>query len=44
MFLKSPLMLDHCCRILLVEDDPDDIEKLENLIAKAKSPSFSRGF
>lgn len=37
-------MLDHRCRVLLVEDDPDDIEKLENLIAKAKSPSFSRGF
>lgn len=37
-------MLDHCCRVLLVEDDPDDIEKLEKLITQAKSPSFSRGF
>ncbi|MEQ8542101.1 MAG: response regulator [Coleofasciculus sp. D1-CHI-01] len=37
-------MLDHRCRILLVEDDPDDLEKLEKLITNAKSPSFSRGF
>ncbi|MEQ8962888.1 MAG: response regulator [Coleofasciculus sp. C2-GNP5-27] len=37
-------MLDHRCRVLLVEDDPDDIEKLEKLIIQAKSPSFSRGF
>lgn len=37
-------MLDHRCRVLLVEDDPDDIEKLEKLLTNAKSPSFSRGF
>ncbi|MBE9130095.1 MULTISPECIES: response regulator [unclassified Coleofasciculus] len=37
-------MLDHPCRVLLVEDDPDDLEKLHNLLANAKSPSFSQGF
>ncbi|MEQ8753326.1 MAG: response regulator [Coleofasciculus sp. G1-WW12-02] len=37
-------MLDHRCRVLLVEDNPDDIDKLQKLITTAKSPSFSRGF
>ncbi|MGB7443705.1 MAG: response regulator [Coleofasciculaceae cyanobacterium] len=37
-------MIDRPCRVLVVEDDPEELEKLQNLLANAKSPSFSQGF
>ena len=37
-------MLDHPCRVLVVEDDPEELEKLQNLLTNAQSPSFSQGF
>ena len=37
-------MLDSPCRILLVEDDPKDIETIQNMLHDARSAFFERGF
>jgi DNA-binding response OmpR family regulator len=37
-------MLDRCCRVLLVEDDPEDTETIQKLLANAQSASFQKGF
>ncbi len=37
-------MLDRCCRVLLVEDDPEDTTNIQNLLANAQSASFQKGF
>jgi len=37
-------MLNHRCQILLVEDEPEEIEYFRRLLSKAKSSSFKQGF
>ena len=37
-------MLDCPCRVLLVEDDSEDIELIKNMLADARSAFFQRGF
>lgn len=37
-------MLNHRCQILLIEDEPEEIEYFRRLISKAKSSSFKQGF
>ena len=37
-------MLDYPCRVLVVEDDPEDIELIKNMLADARSSYFQRGF
>ncbi|AFZ35538.1 response regulator receiver protein [Stanieria cyanosphaera PCC 7437] len=37
-------MLNHPCRVLLVEDEPEDLEKLKTILTNARSASFRRGF
>lgn len=37
-------MLNHRCQVLLVEDEPEEIEYFRRLLSKAKSPSFKQGF
>ena len=37
-------MLNHRCQILLIEDEPEEIEYFRRLLSKAKSSSFKQGF
>ncbi|BAU63420.1 response regulator receiver protein [Stanieria sp. NIES-3757] len=37
-------MLNHPCRVLLVEDEPEDLKKLQTILTNAHSASFRRGF
>lgn len=37
-------MLDHPCRVLLIEDHPEDIERTTSMLANANSATFPRGF
>ncbi|MEM1392589.1 MAG: response regulator [Cyanobacteria bacterium P01_D01_bin.116] len=37
-------MLNHRCQVLLVEDEPEEIEYFRRLLSKAKSSSFKQGF
>lgn len=37
-------MLDHRCRVLLIEDDWEDIETIRTLLHNAQSAMFSQGF
>ncbi len=37
-------MLNHRCQVLLVEDEPIEIEYFRRLLSKAKSSSFKQGF
>ena len=37
-------MLNHRCQVLLVEDEPLEIEYFRRLLSKAKSSSFKQGF
>ncbi len=37
-------MLNHRCQVLLIEDEPEEIEYFRRLLSKAKSSSFKQGF
>lgn len=37
-------MLEHSCRVLLVEDEQEDIETVQTMLSDARSAFFQRGF
>ncbi len=37
-------MLNSPCRVLLIEDEPDDIVKIQNILENTRSAFFERGF
>lgn len=37
-------MLDYPCQLLLIEDEPEDLERVQTILADARSAFFQRGF
>ena len=37
-------MLNHCCQVLLIEDEPTDINSVQNMLSDVHSTFFKRGF
>ena len=37
-------MLDYPCRVLLIEDEPEDVNTIQNILSNVKSAFFQRGF
>ena len=44
LLVCKKLMLDFPCQILLVEDEPEDIETIQNMLRDVRSAFFQRGF